>query len=133
MPDLPASRTLAVSIERAPQEVYDYIVDPRHLPDWVPSFAQSVRQEGEDWIVDTAGGPARIDFVPRNPWLVADHHVYLGDGTTVLNPLRVIPNGEGSEVVFTLIREASQSAAEFDELAGVVQDDLDRLRSVLAG
>jgi hypothetical protein len=38
----------------------------------------------------------------RNDFGVLDHVVALPSGESVYNPLRVIPDGEASEVVFTL-------------------------------
>ena len=45
---------------------------------------------------------------------VLDHDVALPDGTVVHNPLRVLRNDAGSEVVFTLYRRLEMTAEEFD-------------------
>lgn len=131
MPDLASARTISASIDRAPEDVYDFIVEPSNLPQWVKSFAVSVREEAGRWEVSTPDGQtASILFVERNPYLVADHEVHIG-GLTVPNLLRVVPNRGGAEVLFTLLQEEGQDDAAFDELAGVVERDLLLLKGVL--
>ncbi len=53
------SRTLSVSIERQPQEVYRFISDPQNLPKWATSFCQSVKKSRDEWIVETPLGVCR--------------------------------------------------------------------------
>jgi hypothetical protein len=43
-----------------------------------------------------------VRFVERNRFGVIDHDVTLPTRETVHNPLTVLPNGTGSEVVFTV-------------------------------
>jgi hypothetical protein len=64
---------------------------------------------------------------------VLDHDVAFPDGTVDHNPLRVLRNGSGSEVVFTLYQRHGMTDAEFERDAGMVLDDLDRLRAILEG
>lgn len=128
------TQTVTVSIDREPQAVYDFITDPTHFPEWVPSFAKSVDRDGSGWIVQTTDGRlATLEFVPRNPELVADHVVHIEGEPAVTNPLRVIPRGHQAVVAFTLVRDENQDDATFSELAGVIRGDLERLRSSLEG
>jgi hypothetical protein len=62
---------------------------------------------------------------------VLDHDVTVETGETVHNPIRVLPNGTGSEVVFTLFRRAGVSAAQFDQDAKAVEKDLRTLKRLL--
>ena len=132
MSDLMPSRTLHVSIERPPDLVHDFILTPERFPEWAPGFALAVHQDnGGGWVVQSSNGPAPIDFVGRNALGAADHTVTLADGLRVTNPIRVLPNGEGSEVTFTLFQRADVSAEEFELDAATVQSDLDTLKGVL--
>lgn len=45
--------------------------------------------------------------------------------------MRVIPNGQGSEVVFSLARQADDSDAKFEEDKRWIKKDLKRLRDLL--
>lgn len=76
-------------------------------------------------------GRTGFAFVPRNDYGVLDHDVTLPSGEIVYNPMRVIPNGEGCEVVFTLRRLPGMSEEEFARDAGLVAADLARLKRVL--
>src|SRR5438067_6494507 len=52
---------------------------------------------------------AKVRFVRRNEFGVVDHDVILKSGTTVHNPIRILPNGRGTEVIFTLFRQRGVS------------------------
>ena len=125
------SRTLNISIAQPPAQVADYIRDPRNLPQWAPAFCKSVRQDGGAWTLDTPRGPVGLRFVEANAFGVVDHYVSPAPGVDIHVPLRVLPNQEGSEVVFTLFRLPDMTDEQFDEDAALVQKDLDTLKQVL--
>ncbi|HMN30099.1 MAG TPA: hypothetical protein PKE45_18245 [Caldilineaceae bacterium] len=52
-------------------------------------------------------------------------------GVTVYNPMRVFPNGDGSEVVFTVYRRPGMSGQQFAEDAQAVASDLHQLKRLL--
>ena len=60
-----------------------------------------------------------------------DHVVTLSDGQTFNNPMRVVPNGAGSLVTFTLFRQDGMSDADFARDVGMVESDLQTLKRVL--
>ena len=125
------SRHLAVAIDRPMAEVYDYVRNPANLPSWAPGLLTSIEQIDGKWITQTPGGPVEVAFAPRNDYGVADHDVTPENGETVHNPLRVLPDGAGCEVVFTVRRRAGMTDDEFDADAGAVTEDLAALKSVL--
>lgn len=125
------SRTLSVSIERQPQEVYRFISDPQNLPKWATSFCQSVKKSRDEWIVETPLGPMKIRFVERNDFGVLDHYVSPTPDQEILNLMRVVPNGTGSEVIFTLFQLPEISNDRYAEDLGMVERDLKVLKSVL--
>ena len=47
------------------------------------------------------------------------------------NPMRVVPNGDGSEVVFTLFRRPGMSDHEFSADAAAVEQNLVTLMKLL--
>lgn len=127
------ARTVSVSVDRDPYAAYEYISDPRHLPDWAPGFAKSVHQEGDGWVVETADGTVGIAFVPENRLGVVDHRVTGDDGLDGLNPMRVIANGDGSEVLFTLFQPSGTPDDQFQRDLSLVESDLQTLKRVLEG
>jgi hypothetical protein len=60
-----------------------------------------------------------------------DHTVIRPSGQRVYVPMRLIVNGSGCELLFTLFRESKMSDTQFASDAGFVQRDLDRLKMVL--
>lgn len=125
------SRTITCSIDRPASDVYEFASNPENLPRWITSFCQSVRQRGDEWELETPAGWMSIRFVPANAFGVLDHVVTLPDGQTIRNPMRVVANGAGSEVLFTLFQQPGMSDEQFVRDAGMVKSDLKTLKTVL--
>jgi len=125
------SRTLNTHIACAPQKVTDFVADPRNLPRWASAFCKSVRPDGDNWIVETPNGPIGLRFVPRNDLGVLDHYVTPVPGTEIYVPMRVVANGDGSEVLFTLFRLPGMTDQDLGRDAGMVEGDLAALKRVL--
>jgi uncharacterized protein YndB with AHSA1/START domain len=126
-------RHVSVSIARPPDTVYEFAVKPENLPKWAVGLGRSFRPQGDgSWLAE--GGPvgsATVHFVERNRLGVLDHDVTVQSGETVHNPIRVIPNGSGSEVVFTLFRRPGVSRDQFAQDAQAVEKDLRSLKRLL--
>lgn len=125
------SRHVSVSIRRPPRDVYAFAADPRNLPRWAAGLASGVRKEGDAWVADSPMGQVVVRFAPPNGYGVLDHDVTLPSGEVVHNPLRVLANGDGAEVVFTLYRRPGMSEDAFAADAEAVGRDLDALRRIL--
>lgn len=126
------SRTITVSIACPPARVYAFASNPENVPRWV-AFCHSVRRSGADWIMETANGAMTIRFVPPNDLGVLDHYVIVAPGREILNPMRVVPNGEGSEFMFTLFQQPGMSDDDFAADAALVARDLETLKRLLDG
>jgi hypothetical protein len=125
-------RHISVYIARQPADVYEFASDPRNLPRWAAGLARSeIRRDGDEWVADAPFGNVRVRFVGRNSLGVMDHDVTLESGVTVHNPMRVVPNGEGSELVFTLIRQPGMSDGQFAKDRAAVENDLMTLKALL--
>ncbi len=130
---LQRARHVSVGIARAPDEVYAFASDPLNLPTWATAFCLSVRRSGNEWIVETPEAPVRIAFAPPNTLGVLDHTVTIAPDVVVFSPMRVVANGSGSEVVFTVFQRAGMSDAELAGDAALVQRDLETLKRVVEG
>lgn len=126
------SAHVATSIDRPAAEVYEFVVEPRNLPSWAAGLAEgAVEQVDGQWIAESPMGRVAVAFAPANPFGVADHDVTLPTGEVVANPVRIIPNADGCDVVFTVHRRAGTTAEDFAADAEAVSTDLATLRRIL--
>lgn len=126
------SQHVSVSIARSADAVYEYASNPANLPQWAAGLTSSTveRVDGQ-WVAESPMGRIVIDFVPRNDLGVLDHTVTLPSGKSVYNPLRVVPDGNGCEVVFTVRRRPEMSSDDFARDAAAVTADLDELKRIV--
>ena len=125
------SRHVSTHIDRPAREVYDYASNPSNLPEWASGLGSSVEEIDGQWIVDSPMGRVAVAFAPRNDFGVLDHDVTLASGETFHNPMRVMTQGAGCEVVFTVRRRAGMSDADFARDADAVYADLITLKRAM--
>lgn len=131
MPAMQA-RIIHTSIDRDWRQVYAFASKPENMPLWASGLASGLTRDGEDWIAD--GGPigdVRVRFAPSNDFGVVDHTVTVQSGLVVLNSLRIVPNGDGAEVMFTLLRQADMDDDAFERDAQHVAKDLATLKTLM--
>ncbi|SMX64652.1 hypothetical protein BI49514_00085 [Brevibacterium iodinum ATCC 49514] len=119
-PALPLSR----SIDASPAEVAALARDPANLPAWAAGLSNGIREAGGHWITDSPMGEVEVRFGPHTELGILDHDVIFPDGTIVHNPLRILANGTGAEVVSTLYPMPGVDDVEFDRDADLVRADL---------
>lgn len=105
---------ISVSIARPPREVYEFVRAPANLPRWASGISTG----------------AKVRFAERNPFGVLDHWVSVA-GAEVYVPVRVVANGEGSELTLTVFRETGMSEQAFAADAATVRRDLGALKRLL--
>ena len=99
--NLKRAESRSLGIGAAPATVHAYLSDPGNLTEWAPGFAPAVRRDGQRWLVTRGeaefgldvpsdSGSGTVDFLASN-----DHARGLY--------ARVLPNGEGSELTFTIM------------------------------
>lgn len=125
------SRHIGVRIERPATEVYGYASNPANLPEWAPGLGGPVQEVDGRWVVDSAMGPLVVAFAEPNGYGVLDHDVTMPSGETVYNPMRVIADTDGCDVVFTLRRRPDMSDADLARDEQAVAADLSALKQVL--
>ncbi len=130
MPILPC-RVMTVSVNRPPAVVYAFAGNPSNLPQWAAGLGAQVTHEDSRWLVHTPQGQAELRFTPDNPYGIMDHTITLPDGQVVDVPMRVVPNGSGSLVTFTLFRQPDMTEEQFEQDAAVVENDLKTLKAIL--
>ncbi len=122
---------MSISIERHPNEVYEFVSNPENIPKWAKGLGKSVRKQGTYWIVDTPQGPMKLKFAEKNNFGVLDHYVTTPAGMEIYVPMRVLANGTGSEVLFTLFRLPGMTDEKYAEDMKMVEQDLQTLKTIL--
>ncbi|MCW3475220.1 SRPBCC family protein [Limobrevibacterium gyesilva] len=131
MPVQPAL-TLGIGIARPLAEVYAFLAEPGNFAKWASGLGHSFHRIGDgEWRAETPMGPMTIRFTAPNPYGVLDHDVIPETGGAMHNPMRVVANGDGSEVVFTLFQRPGVSDAAFARDADWVRRDLLALKTLL--
>jgi steroid delta-isomerase-like uncharacterized protein len=128
---LPAVRHISVSINRPLSQVYDFASNPENLAKWATGLGGSIKNVNGEWIADAPMGKVKIKFAESNTFGILDHDVILESGVRIHNPMRVVPNGSGSEVVFMLFRQPDMLDEKFSEDAKWVEKDLRTLKDLL--
>ncbi|ENN89229.1 hypothetical protein RHSP_52085 [Rhizobium freirei PRF 81] len=126
-----SAKIVHISIDRDWREVYDYASRPENMPSWASGLASGLTQDGEDWIAEGTLGSARVRFAPHNDFGVIDHWVTLESGLRVYNALRVVANGSGCEIMFTVLRLPGMTEEQFAADAAHVLRDLRTLKELM--
>jgi hypothetical protein len=121
------SETRAISIAAEPHTVLAFLADPQQLPVWAPNFAESVRRDGGELVVSSGEDETRILM------RVSQQHGTF-DLLAAKDPRfgafsRVIPNGSGSEYLFTLLFAEGTPQADIARQMSVVEEELQAVRA----
>ena len=128
-----SARHIGIGIDRPADEVYAFLAEPLNFPKWAKGLGHSFHHvEGMTFAAQTPMGLMRIVFSEPNNHGVVDHAVIPEQGEAMHNPMRVMANGRGSEIVFTLFRRG-MSDDEMARDAGMVARDLAELKALLEG
>jgi len=127
------SHTLNVQIARPLDEVYEFLLEPTNFGKWAyAGDAQMKYLGGRDWAVETSVGPRIIRFAERNSFGILDYFALLtADSPPHPIPMRVVANGEGTELIYTSFQRPGMSEAEWKSVIEWVTADLYALKSLL--
>jgi len=125
------SRTVSVRINRPLQSAYDFLALPSNWNTWAAGLGKSIRRAGDEWVAESQDGQLKVRFTPRNAFGVLDHYVKRSSGAEIYVPMRLLANDTGSELLFTLFREPSQSDERLAADLEFVQKDLKVLKAAL--
>lgn len=125
------AKHISVSINRSAAQVYEFASNPENLPKWAAGLSGSIEKLDEEWLAESPMGTVKVKFAEKNKFGVLDHDVTLSSGTKFYNPMRVFPNNDGSELVFTVYRRPDVLDQEFAADAAAVEKDLAKLKTLL--
>ena len=125
------SRNLSIFIDRDVKDVYRFISVPENFRLWASGLGKSLMKVNDEWVAETQEGPVKIVFSELNEFGVLDHWVSPRTGLQSYIPMRVIQNGRGSELMFTLLRLPGMTDEKFAADAEWVMRDLTSLKNLL--
>jgi hypothetical protein len=126
-----AAQHVSISIGYSAARVYDFASNPENLPKWARGLSGSIQTINGDWVAESPMGRVTVKFADKNAFGVLDHEVSLVSGEKFYNPMRVFPNNDGSELVFTVYRRPGMSDRQFADDAAAVARDLQQLKGLL--
>lgn len=126
------SDTRSVTIEAPPRAVFRFVADPRNLPYWAVGFCRSIRRDEQDrWLVTTASGEIAMRYETNEPAGTIDFRFSPADGIEVTAFSRVLPNGHGSEYVFTQYQFDGMPNEVFEGQIRALEAELQVLRGLI--
>jgi len=125
------SKTVTISINCLPSKIYDFVSSPSNLLKWGKTYCRSIKESNGEWMMETPQGQVKIRIAGKNEFGILDHYITPPDGKEVLIPMRVVPNGTGSEGIFTVFQQPGPTDDGFSKDIGLVEQDLRSLRAVM--
>jgi hypothetical protein len=125
------SRHVSISISRSADKVYDFVSNPQNLPLWAGGLSGSIKNVNGEWVAESPMGTVKIRFADKNSFGILDHDVTIASGETFNNPMRVISNRDGSELIFTLYQRTGMSDGDFEKDEQQIKTDLARLKTLI--
>ncbi|WP_313618483.1 SRPBCC family protein [Agrobacterium sp.] len=125
------AKIVHVTINRPWKAVYEFASDHAKMPSWAAGLASGLTPQGDDWVASGPLGDVTVSFAKPNEYGVIDHIVTMPDGLQVYNALRVTPNGDGSEISFTVLQLPGMSDDDLKNDAELVYKDLKTLKKLL--
>ena len=125
------SRTMNTSINSNPQIVYDFVSNLENLPRWASNTFPSIKEVNGEWVVNTSQGQNKVMLAERNNFGILDHYVKLTSGVEVYVPMRVVKNGDGSEIMLTVFQTPEMTDERYAEDIKTVEKDLNHLKTII--
>ncbi|KKB76952.1 hypothetical protein VW35_16320 [Devosia soli] len=127
------SHTIATQIDYPYEAAYRYLADPASYAQWAAIEPGSFHPlDNGDWTGETRfGGLRHIRFTPPNDYGVLDHAIFVPGEALLWTPMRVVPNEEGTELLFTFLARPGMSEDMFDSAIEWITTDFLMLKSIL--
>ena len=128
------SRVFTISIHRPYGEVYRFLSEPTNLALWGGTEPASEMRHlgGTDYLVQLPRGRRVMRFTPVNAFGVLDYQVFEeGEDGGPLTPVRLHPNQDGCELVFTWYQRPGVDDERFASESEWAYSDLLRMKAYI--
>ena len=113
-PRMLASTVISLGIERPIEKVYPFLAEPRQFMKWAAITGNRLTRVGDnDWLADTAAGPRIMRFSVSEAFGVVDQAMFAEGETPLINPARVVPNGEGTLLTYVCFQRPGMSDEKY--------------------
>ncbi len=126
--------TRAVTVRRPFAAVVAYLTDPLRYSEWaIDYFTSPVTEIDEQtYRVTTVAGDRRLRVdVDAERGVIDLYLAPLDSAFSYPLPIRVLTNGDGADVLFTLTREPELSDAEWDSSLLALENELGAIKRLL--
>ncbi len=126
--------TVTITIDAPPDTVSADLADPSSHLEWATEFFNGVAEDQRDgtWQMNAPrmGGPVLMRIDGDTARGIIDMYLApVGAPFGAPIPVRVVPNGDGSDVLFTLARFPNQSDEEWTEGIQSMNRELENLKA----
>lgn len=123
--------TVSVSINAKPEVVYDFV---SNLSNWkqFSDFGKDIEQINDtEWIFHTPQGDVRV--IPKfdKERLLLDHVCIIASGEEQFIPYRIVPNGDGCEIIMTNQQTTTVSDEEYAEQLKWMKDEFHNIKKIM--
>jgi len=125
------SNTEHVTINTDHRHLFTFLADPGNLPKWAVGFCRAIRRDGDRWMVQTLRGEVAVRYVTQPDLGIIDFYISLAPETEVTAFSRVLPNGDGSEYVFTQFQSPEMPDDVFEAQVRALKEELVVLRALM--
>lgn len=126
------AETRTRTIAAPPDAVFALVADGARLPDWAPAFASAAEHaDGERWLI--GAGDARFPILLRADAAARTVDLLSPDDPARGAFLRVLPNRQGAELLFTLFFGDGVEEAAIDAQMATVDAELATVARLVDG
>ena len=125
------SDTQSITINARPGEVLEFVGNGENLPRWAIGFAKSVRPAHGGWIVTTGEGDVPTSITVNEVSGTVDFRMKPTAGVEATAYARVVPNGDGSEFLFSQVQHPHVTDEVFEQLVAAVGHELVALKALV--
>ena len=119
------SRTITISVKRSTGEVFDSILN-------MPMHMMEDATKGQDgwWSFITPRGPAKLKFFEDKELGILDHK-FEDEEVNWHVPMRVVSNGDHSEVILTMFKPDEFTDEVFEERMSEMEKMMDHMKQLI--
>jgi hypothetical protein len=125
------TRYFSVRIACDVEAVYRFITDTSKLGLWAQGLRSAAWEPSRTAVGESSAGPIEVCFTDHVDLGICDLSIITPDGRVIECPMRVVRDGAGSEVVFTLRPDAVADREGREQLGAAIAADLNRLRRAI--